>query len=144
MACNWTFDFSLASKECWFLSIQTTHIKQPGTTFQMSEENFPNQKLQQDTKLFTEPGMTHWIPNTCKIRTHNEWATGQYRRRWSTVSSLQQHIQHRFTKGRPRSIRLSKVSIRPCAAVHMKKATLLGILKNHEVKPININSVTRT
>ena len=28
----------------------------------MSEENFPIQKLQQDTKLSTEPGMTHWIP----------------------------------------------------------------------------------
>ena len=41
-ACNWTNDFSLASKERRFLSIQTTHIKQPGTIFYMLEENFPN------------------------------------------------------------------------------------------------------
>ena len=61
-ACNWTFDFSLVLKERRFLSIQTTHIKQPGTIFQMSKENFPSQKLQQDTKLSTEPSMTHWIP----------------------------------------------------------------------------------
>ena len=127
-ACNWTIDFSLASKEHRFLSIQTTHIKQPGTIFQMSEENFPIQKLQQDTKLSTEPSMTHWIPYTCNIHTHDEWATRQCRRRWSTISSLQQHIQHWFTKERPRSIRLSKVSIWPWAAIHMKKATLLGFL----------------
>ena len=28
----------------------------------MSELNFPNQKLQQYTKLSTEPGMTHCVP----------------------------------------------------------------------------------
>ena len=35
--------------------------------FQMSELNFPNQKLQQYTKLSTEPGMTHWVPKIWNI-----------------------------------------------------------------------------
>ena len=127
-ACNWTNDFSLASKERRFLSIQTTHIKQSGTIFYMLEENFPNQLLQQNTKLSTEPGMTHWIPKTCNICTHKKWATGQCWRRWSIDSLLQQHIQYLFAKGRSRDIKLSKVSIWPWVAVHMKKATLLGTL----------------
>ena len=53
--------------------------------------------------------MTHWIPKTCNICTHKEWATGQCRRRWSTDSSLQQHIQHQFAKGRPQSIQSETV-----------------------------------
>ena len=57
-ACNWTKDFSVSSKERQFLSVQTIHIKQPWTIFHMSELNFPSQKLQQNTKLSTEPSMT--------------------------------------------------------------------------------------
>ena len=38
----------------------------------MFEADFPNQLLQQDTKLATEPGMTHWIPKACNICTHKE------------------------------------------------------------------------
>ena len=38
-ACNWTKDFSVSSKERRFLSVQTIHIKQPGTIFQISELN---------------------------------------------------------------------------------------------------------
>ena len=71
-ACNWTSVLSSASKERWFLSNQTTHIKQSGTIFHMSKVDFPNQLLQQDTKLATEPGMTHWIPKACNICTHKE------------------------------------------------------------------------
>ena len=45
----------------------------------------------------------------------------------STDSPSQQHIQHQVANGRPLSIRLSKVRIRPCAVVHKKNATRLGI-----------------
>ena len=49
------------------------------------------------------------------------------KRRWSTDSPSQQHIQHQVANGRPLSIRLSKVRIQPWAAVHKKNATRLGI-----------------
>ena len=58
--------------------------------------------------------MTHWIPKTCNICTHKEWATRQCRRRWSTGSSLQQHIQHQFAKGRPQSIQSETVDLLHC------------------------------
>ena len=38
------------------------------------------------------------------------------------------HIQHWFAKKRPLSMRLSKLRIQQWAAVHKKKATLLGTL----------------
>ena len=125
---NWTTVFPLFSKERRFRSVQIFHIKQPGTRFQISELCFPSQWYQQNNKPATEPGMTHSIPNNRSIWVHKEWAIGQRSNRWFTDSSLQQHIQQRFTKGRPRSIRLSKVRIWPWAAVHIKNATLLGTL----------------
>ena len=71
-----------------------------------------------------DPGMTQSIPNSQSIYIHREWSIGQEISRWSTDSSLQQHIQQRFIKIRPRSLRLSKVRIWPWAAVHRRNATL--------------------
>ena len=126
-ACSWTNDISKASRKHRFLSVQTIHIKQPKTIFHISELNFPSQWFQQNIKLSTKLGMTHWMPKIWSISTHNEWATEQWRRRWSTDSSLQQHIQHWFAKEKPLSMRLSKIKIRQWTVVH-KKVTLLGTL----------------
>ena len=119
--------FSLSSKERRFRSNHTIHIKHPGTKFQMSELWFPSHWCQQDNKPATDPSITQWMPKAWSIKVQREWVTGQWRRRWSTDSPSQQHIQHQVANGRPLSIRLSKVRIRPCAAVHKKKATRLGI-----------------
>ena len=110
---NWTTVFPLSSKERQFHSVQIIHIKQPGTKFQISELCFPSQCYQQNNKSATEPGMTQSIPNNWSIYVHKEWAIGQKSNRWSTNSALQQHMQQRFAKGRPRSIRFSKVRIWP-------------------------------
>ena len=117
----------MSSKEWRFRSNHTIHIKHPGTKFQMSELCFPRHWCQQDNKPATELGITQWIPNAWSIKVHREWVTGQWRRRWSTDSLSQQHIQHQVANGRPLSIRLSKVRIRPCAAIYKKNATRLGI-----------------
>ena len=125
---NWTTVFLSSSKDRWFCLVQMVHNKQPETKFQISELCFPSQWYQQNSKSTTKPGMTQLIPNSYSIYIHKEWAIGQKSNRWSTDSALQQHIQQWFAKGRPRSIRLSRVRIWPWAVVHMKKATLLGTL----------------
>ena len=76
--------FSLSSKERWFRSNHTIHVKHPGTKFQMSELCFPSHWCQQDNKPATEPGITQWIPKAWSIKVYREWVTGQWRRRWST------------------------------------------------------------
>ena len=118
--------FSLSSKERQFRSNHTIHIKHPETKFQMSELCFPSHWCQQDNKPATDPSITQWIPKTWSIKVQREWVKGQWRRRWST-DSPSQHIQHQVANGWPLSIRLSKVRIRPWAAVHKKNATRLGI-----------------
>ena len=116
--------FSLSSKEWWFRSNHTIHIKHPRTKFQMSELCFPSHWCQQDNKPAIDLGITQWIPKAWSIKVQREWVTGQWRRRWSTDSPSQ---QHQVANGRPLSIRLSKVRIWPCAVVHKKNATRLGI-----------------
>ena len=108
---NWAINFSKSSKERRLRSVQIVHIKQPSTKFQISELYFPSQWCQQQSKSTTKPGMTQSIPNSWIICIHIKWANGQKIRSWSTDSSLQQHIQQQFAKGRPRSIRLSKMRI---------------------------------
>ena len=125
---NWATVFSSSSKDRRFRSDQIVHIKQPRTKSQISELCFPIQWYQLNNNSTTEPGMTQSIPNNRSIDIHKEWVIGQKSNRWSTDSELQQHKQQRFTKGRPRSIRLSKVRIWPWVAVHMKEATLLRTL----------------
>ena len=93
----------------------------------MLELCFLSQWYQQKNKSATELGMTQSIPNNRSIYIHKEWVTGQEISRWSTDSSLQQHIQQRFAKVWPRSIRLSKVRIWSWAAVHIKNATLWNL-----------------
>ena len=119
--------FSLSSKDRWFRSNHTIHIKHLGTKFQMFELCFPSHWCQQDNKSATNHGITKWIPKAWSLKVHRKWVTGQWRRRWSIDSPSSQHIQHQLAKGRPLSIRLSKVRIQPCAAVHKKNATRLGI-----------------
>ena len=41
------------------IPIQTIHIKQPGTKFQIYKLCIPRKCLQQNNKLFTKPGTTH-------------------------------------------------------------------------------------
>lgn len=103
--------FSLSSKDHRFRSNHTIHIKHPGTKFQMSELCFLSHWCQQDYKPATDPGITQRIPKAWSIKVHREWVTGQWRRRWLTDSPSQKHIQHLLAKGRPLSIRLSKVRI---------------------------------
>ena len=104
------------------------HNKQPRTKFQISELCFPSQLYQQNNKFTTKPGITQSIPNSRSIYTYKEWAIEQKSNRWSIDSTLQQHIQQQFSKGWPRSVKLSKVRIWLWAAVHVKKSTLLGTL----------------
>ena len=98
---------SLSSKERRFRSNHTIHIRHLGTKFQMSELCFSSHWCQQDNKPATDPGITQWI-KAWSIKVQREWITGQWRRRWSTNSPSQQHIQHQVANGRPLSIRLSK------------------------------------
>ena len=119
--------FSLSSKDRRFCSNHTIHIKHPRTKFQMFELCFPCYWYQQDNKPATDPGITQRIPKAWSIKVQKDWVTGQWRRRWFTDSPSQQHIQHLLAKGQPLSIRLSKVRVRPCAAVHRKNAMRLGI-----------------
>ena len=119
--------FSLSSKDQRFRSNHTIHIKHPRTKSQISELCFPSHWCQLDNKPATKPDITQWIPKTWSMKAHRKWVTRQWRKRWSTDSPSQQHIQHQLAKGRPLSIRLSKLRIRPWAAVHRKNATCLGI-----------------
>ena len=119
--------FSLSSKDRRFHSNHTIHIKHPGTKFQMFELCFLSHWCQQDNKPATDPGITQWIPKAWSIKVYRKWVTGQWKRRWSTDSPSPQQLQHQLAKGRPLSVRLSKVRIRPCAVVHKKSVTRLGI-----------------
>ena len=124
---NSSNDFSLSSKERRFRSNHTIHIKHPRTKLQMSKLCFPSHWCQQDNKPATDLGITQWIPKAWNIKVQREWVTGQWRRRWSTDSPSQQYIQHQVANEQPLSIKLSKVRIWPCATVHKKNATRLGI-----------------
>ena len=117
---------SFSSKVHVLRSIQTTHIKHAGTIFHMVDKYFPNQFLQAKRRELTVFGNTQWIPNTSKIALHNAWENLQWSRRWSTVSSSQQHKQHLLIKDWPLLTRLSIVSIPSLAVVHKKKDTYLG------------------
>ena len=123
--------FSMFSKERRFRSNQIIHITHPGIKFQILELCFPSHWCQQDNKPAVDLGITQCTPKAWSMRDHREWVTGQWSKRWSTDSLSPQHIQHRFTTMRSPSIRLSKVRIRLCAAVHKKKATRLGIFGFH-------------
>ena len=119
--------FFLSSKDRRFRSNHTIHIKHPGIKFQMSELCFPCHWYQQDNKPATEPGITQRIPKAWSIKVQREWVTGQWRKRWFTDSSSQQHKQHLLANGRPLSVRLSRVRVWPCTAVHKNNAMCLGI-----------------
>ena len=119
--------FSMFSKEWRFRSNQTIHIKYLGIKFQIFELCFPSHWYQQDNNPTTDPGITQLIPKAWSMKVHKVCVTGQWRRRWSTNSPSQQHIQHQITKGQPLSMRLSNMRIRSWAVVHKKKATHLGI-----------------
>ena len=55
--------FSLSSKDRWFRSNHTIHIKHPGTKFQISELCFPSHWCQLDNQPTNEPSITHeWKP----------------------------------------------------------------------------------
>ena len=119
------------SKERRLRSNQTIHNKYPGIKFQIFELCFPSHWCQQDNKPAVVLGITQCTPKAWSMKDHKECVTGQWSKRWTTDSPSPQHIQHRFTKMRSLSMRLSKVRIRLCAAVHKKKATRLGILGFH-------------
>lgn len=120
---KWSNEFSVFSNKQRFHSVQTIHIKQPRTKFQISYLYFPSQYLQQNSKLETEISKTYWSPKIWNIFTHKACATSKWRR-WSIDSPMQWHI-HRFTKGKPLLMRLSNVRVQHKVAVAKKKATLL-------------------
>ena len=95
---SWLSNRETPSKVRWFRSFQIVHIKQIRTMFQISEEWRPNPFYQLDNKAATVPGKTHWIPKALKLQDHKTFATGQCKRRWSTVSPLEQHMQHQLGK----------------------------------------------
>ena len=115
---NSTKDFSESSKNRWLRSIHTVHIKHPGIKFQISESCFTSQWFQQNNNSATELGKTHWVPKAWSIKTHKEFATWQWIKRWSTDSPLHRHIQHRFANGQTLSMRLSNVRMWSWAFVH--------------------------
>ena len=84
---------SMSSKHLLFLSFQIHHIKQRGTTFQISPLRWrPKRPCQQAKSPTTNKGMTQLTPNKPKTISHNSEATGQWRKRWSTLSLLHLHI----------------------------------------------------
>ena len=116
----WLSDRDTFSKVCWLRSFQIVHIKQIGTMFQISEECRPNPFHQLNNKSTTFPGRTQYIPNVWNTQLQRTPATGQWIRRWSAVSPLQQHIQHQLAKVYPLLLRLSLVRILFHAAVQTK------------------------
>ena len=79
-------------------------------------------------KSNTRQGITQCTPNKPNTIDHNSQARGQCSNKWSTLSPLCLHIQHRSTRIRCHFCKLSIVKSLPKAVVHEKKATLGGIL----------------
>ena len=61
---NWSKWLSMSSKVCLFRSLQTSHIKQAGTMFQISESCLPNQFLVALMFLIISWTHTHTHTNT--------------------------------------------------------------------------------
>ena len=80
---NSTKDFSESSKDQRLRSIHIVYIEHTGIKFQISESCFPSQWFQQNNNSATELGKTHWIPKAWSVKTHKEFATWQWIRRWS-------------------------------------------------------------
>ena len=84
---------SMSLKHLLFLSFQIHHIKQRGTTFQISPLRWqPKRPCQQAKSPTTDIGMTQLTPNKPKTISHSSEATGQWRKSWSTLSLLHLHI----------------------------------------------------
>ena len=113
-----------------FRSFHTVHMRHKWTTFQISEECFPNQFHHPHNKSTTAPGKTQWIPKVARRLPHNPNTVSQCSNKWATVSPLHLHIQHQLTKHTPLLRRLSWVKILPQAAIHTKKNTLLRAFKH--------------
>ena len=80
-----------SSKHLLFISFQIHHIKQGGTTFQITPlQRRPKWHCQQAKSPTTDKGMTQLTPNKPKTISHNSEATGQWR--WLTLSLLHLHI----------------------------------------------------
>ena len=78
---------SMSSKHLPFLSFQIHHIKQRGTTFQISPLRWrPKRPCQQAKSRTTDIGMTQQTPNKPKIISHNSEATRQWRKRVCPIS----------------------------------------------------------
>ena len=90
--------------------------------------NLPDQQASSSS---TPLSITQATPNMERIKPHNSWAMGKWRRRWSVVSPSPLHIQHQPTTTNCRFWRLSTVYTFPKAAVQMKKLTLVGTLGCH-------------
>ena len=120
---SWSVEHSRSSKVLLLRTNQIFRIRQWGARFQISEWCFPNQLRHPDNKSFTLRGISQLTWNERKRKFHTTCATGQWRRRWSTVSPLEQHKQQRFTIAYPLRIRLSQVRILPQVAIQIKKET---------------------
>ena len=107
---------------------QINHIRHAGTIFHTFEVWLPNQFHHVERRETTFFGITHWTPNKRRTSLHKVWAYLQWINKWSTVSSSHRQRQHHLTRGKFFLTRLSIVRIPPLAAVHKKKATLLGTL----------------
>lgn len=118
---SWLSEHSLSSKIRWLRSHHMVHIKHRGTRFQTTEECFPNQFRQPRNRSTTRPGNNQNTPNERKTKSHNMAARGQWSNKWSTVSSLHQHIQHHPAKPYSCRIRLSHQRISLQAAHQPKK-----------------------
>ncbi len=92
----WLSTLKASSKVRWLRSFQIVHIKQAGTKFQMSDEWRPKPFHQLNKRSATVPEITQRTPKAWKTQFQRPPALGQWRRRCSTVSPLQRHIQHQL------------------------------------------------
>ena len=84
---------SESSKHLLFLSFQMHHIKQGGTIFQITPlRRRPKWPCQQARRPTTDEGMTQQTPNNPNTISQTSAATGQWRKRWLTLSLLHLHI----------------------------------------------------
>ena len=111
-----------------FLSLQTIHITQSGTAFQMSPLrcllNLPFQQVNKSTTLCG----TQLTTNKERASTQGSQAIDQCNSKWSMDSPSCLHIQHQLT---PHCCKISIVRIFLKAADQTKKATLSGAFTFH-------------
>ena len=113
------------SKALLFLSFQIVQKKHEGVTRHAFFLFLPTKTPCHPSKAsLTKEDSTHDTPKRENKRCHNALVLSQWRRMWSTDSSLLRHRKHLFTKDHPLLWMSSKVKTFLQVASHIKKTTL--------------------